>query len=83
MHSQESESNNGWCLVAVPSVWTPEVTAAAGGACSLTPSGGGLCPPLMSEMTEFAPPLADHARGALPPVPCARGVLLPESPCAC
>ena len=43
--SQGSESNNGWCLVAVPSLFlqTSEVPGAVGGACSQTPSGGEPC----------------------------------------
>ena len=47
-----SESNNGWCSVALPSsLLTSEVTRAAGGTCSQTPSGGGPCLLLVSEMT--------------------------------
>ena len=49
--SQRSESISGLCLVAVPFLLTSEVTGAADGACSQTPSSGGPCPPLVSEMT--------------------------------
>ena len=67
VHSQGSESNNQWCLVAVPSsVPTLEVTGSVGSGCSWTPSGGGLCPPLGSELTMMVCPLPplDHRRGA-------------------
>ena len=51
VHSQGSESNSGWCSVACPpSVLTPEVNGAEGGASSRTPSGGRPGPPLESEM---------------------------------
>ena len=57
VHSQGSDSNNGWCLVAVPSsVMTSEVTGATGGVCSWTPSGGGPGPPLVSEVTAMVHP---------------------------
>ena len=61
MHSQGSESNKGWHSVVVPpSVAFPEMTQAAGSACSWTPSGDGPHPPLKSEMAEgFA--LAIHS----------------------
>ena len=50
--SQGSESNNGWCLVAVSSfLLTSEVTGATDGACSHTPRSGRSCLPLVSEMT--------------------------------
>ena len=50
--SQGSGSINMWCSVAVPSFLpTSEVTGATDGACSQTPSGGGPCPHLVSEMT--------------------------------
>ena len=52
VHSQGSESNNGWCSLAMPScVLTSEVTGATGRACSQTPTDSGACPPLESEMT--------------------------------
>ena len=51
LHSQESESS-GWCSVGVPSsLPTYEVTGAAGGICSQTPSGDRPCLPLVSEMS--------------------------------
>ena len=57
MHSQGSESNNRWYLVAVPSfVLTSEVTGATSGACSQTPSGGRPCLPLESEITALVCP---------------------------
>ena len=47
-----SESNNVCYSVAVPSfLLILEVTGATAGACSLTPSGGRPCLPLVSEMT--------------------------------
>ena len=50
--SQGREGNNGWCSVIMPSsVVTSEVIGATSGTCSLTPNGGGLCPPLESEIT--------------------------------
>ena len=55
--SQQSESNNGWCSVAVPSFLpTSEVTEAVGGAYSQTPSGGRPWLPLVSEMTAVVCP---------------------------
>ena len=56
MHSQGSESNNGWCSVALPSsVPTSEVTGAVGDTYIQIPSGGGPCPTLESGMIEFVP----------------------------
>ena len=57
VHSQGSESNSGWCSVALPSSMPlSDVTWASGGTCSQTPSGGGPHPPLESVMTVvFAP----------------------------
>ena len=49
--SQLSESNNRWCSVASSSVVPSEVVWAASGFCSGISSGGGLCPPLESEIT--------------------------------
>ena len=50
--SQKGENNQGWCSVTMPlSMVTSEVTGVAGGACSQTSSGGGLCLPLESEIT--------------------------------
>ena len=55
--SQGSENNNGSFLVTVPSsVPNSELTGAAGGACSWTPSGGRSGPPLEHEMTVVACP---------------------------
>ena len=52
VHSQGSESNNRWLLVAVPSsLLTSEVLGASGGACSQTASGDRQCPLLVSKMT--------------------------------
>ena len=52
VHSQGSESKNGWCSIAVPSsVLTSEVTGASVGICSQNPSGGGIHPSLESEVT--------------------------------
>ena len=57
MSSQGSESNNGWRSVTMPfSVVPSELTGAASGACSQTPSGGGACPPLESEITSVVCP---------------------------
>ena len=50
--SQGSESNNGWCLVTMPSsVVLSEVIGVTSGTCSWTPSGGRLHPPLESAVT--------------------------------
>lgn len=66
VYSQGSEGN-GWHSVAVPfSAVTPEVTGAAGSACSQTPSGGGPCPTLESRWLWLF-------------VPTARGTHLPKS----
>ena len=55
--SQRNESTNWWCLVAGPTcVPTSEVTEAAGGASSQTPSGSRPRPPLVSEMTAVVCP---------------------------
>ena len=52
VHSQGNESNNKWYTVAVlSSVLTFWVTEDTGGSCSWTPSVGGPCPPLESEIT--------------------------------
>ena len=42
----------------------PEITGAASGACSQTPSGGGSCPPLESEISAVVCPTlpVDHSR---------------------
>ena len=59
VRSQGSESNNTQCSVAVPSFLpTPQVTGAKGGACSQTPSGGGPCPSLQSEIAPVVYPNA-------------------------
>ena len=77
VHYQGSESNNGWCLVAVPSsVPNSEVTGSTGGACSWTPSSGGPCPSLAG--LPLLP--LDHVRGAPSCLAQARGVSLPVSP---
>ena len=63
--SQESESNNRWCSVTVPScVLASEVTGATTSACSGTPNGSGPRPLLESEITgsDLPPPPVDHAR---------------------
>ena len=50
--SQESETNNRWCSVTVPSyVVLSEVIRATNHACSHTPVSGRPCPPLESEIT--------------------------------
>ena len=50
--SHESESNNRWCSVTVPSSVVPsDVVGASSGACSGTPSGSRPHPPLDSEIT--------------------------------
>ena len=57
MHFLGSESNNRWCLVAMPSSLVPsEVVGAASGNCPQTPSGGRPCPPLVSEITAVVCP---------------------------
>ena len=77
VHSQGSESNNGWCLVSVPSVLMPEITGAAGGACSKNPRGGRPCSPLESEMSVV---VYAHTRGALRSVAHTRGCPVALSP---
>ena len=82
VHSQGSDSNNGWCLVAVPfCVPVSEVIGVTGSACSWTPSSDQQ-PPQPEDHTRsavshlFPLPLA-HARGAQPPITCTRGVPSP------
>ena len=60
VHSQGSEMNSLWCLVAAPSfisfLPTPEVTGITGGAHSQAPCGGKTRLPLASEMTAVVCP---------------------------
>ena len=58
VYSHGGESNNVWCLVAVPSFFlpTPEVTGAAGGAHPQAPSGGRPRLLLASKMTAMVCP---------------------------
>ena len=57
MHSWGNEINNSWCSVAMlSSVLSPDVTGAAGSSYSWTPSGGGPCPSLESEMAVVVSP---------------------------
>ena len=59
VYSHGGESNNVWCLVAVPSFFffpTAEVAEAAGGAHSHAPSDGRPCLPLASKTTAIVCP---------------------------
>ena len=63
--SKESERNNRWCSVTMPSSVVPsEVIGAASGARLWNPSGGEPHPPLESEITTVVGPhhLVDHAK---------------------
>ena len=60
--SQGSESNNGWCSVAVPSFLpTYEVLGVTSGVYSQTPSGGRPFLPLVSEITAVALPSTNRS----------------------
>ena len=64
-------TTNGARFAVPSSVPISEVTGAAGGTCSQTPSGGGPCPPLVSKMTAVVHPRCLY---------CARGAALHLAP---
>ena len=67
VYSQGSESNNRWCSVTVPSSVVPsEVVGVTSGSCSGNPSGGGLHPPLESEITAMVFPRHLQTRQEVP-----------------
>ena len=80
MHSQGSESNNRWCLVAVlSSTLFPEATELQVVPVHILPVVAGhahLCS--LRWLWCFAP--IAFTRSAPPPIACARGSLLPKSP---
>ena len=86
MHSQGSESKNGWCLVVVPSsALTPEVARSASGVCSWAPSGGRPHPLMDSKMAAVLCPQHMRAHGCtekdIPMAICPSSSLPPQQSC--